>query len=325
MRGEKVWRGLVLFLLLGRALGAGAEKVSHRDREQGAEEALALFQQGDYSGAREKWEGALAGNPSRSESRKWRPWIGRAYEAEGLYQEALGAFQVAYDYDPKSVDRMVDLARVYDVVELDEQAVRYYEEAHRRDSRRQDVSLALARLYLEGGRLKEAHGLAATAAANVPGDLGALDLLARIEEAEGALDAAGRRREVIMAQAPTAEGYLALGRLWARQDAFDQADLAFARAEKAGAPPAEVAFERAVLAWRKGERPKVILYLEEAERQDAAYFPARFVSAIFDQESGRLMSARVRMMGEGPPDPVCAEWKKVFETALERVSIEEKK
>ncbi len=317
--------------LIGAALlwagppSLGAEKMSRRERDRRAAEASALFEKGDYPGARQKWEEALAGGASQAEARRWRPWIGRAFEAEGNFQKALAAYQDAYDNDFKSVDRMVDLARLYDVVELDDQAVRFYEEAYSRDRSRRDVALALARIHLEAGRLAQAQALASSAVAAASGDLAAQELLARIEEAQGQLQSAARRRETMMAQRPTADGYLALARLWARQDAYDQADLAFARAEKAGAPPAEAVFERAALAWRKGERPKAILFLEEAERRDPAFFPALFVAAILDEEAGRFMSARVRMMEGPPPDEECARWKIILDSVLERRAEEGKR
>jgi tetratricopeptide (TPR) repeat protein len=281
-----------------------------------AREAETSFQAGRYEDARQKWSAALGDGASRAEGRLWRPALGRAYEAEGNFQKALASFQEAYDADPNEIDRMVDLARLYDAVEMDDQAIRFYTEAHQRDHDRRDVSLALARLHKQGGRLTEARGLAEAAVRAEPRDFSAQELLAEIEEAQGNLGDASRRRESIVSQRPTAEGYMKLGHLWARQDAYEQADIAFSRAEQAGSSGPEAHFEQAVLAWRQGDRPRAALFLEQTEKMAPGYFPAGFLGVLVALEAGEPLRAEARLDPLAAPDAEARKWRDILEAGI---------
>ena len=308
-------RNLTLVLILaGTACFGWAETLSRREKETLVSEGDALFKGGQFSAAREKYQAALAGGPTRAESRRWRPQVGRTYEAEGNFQKALTAYQEAFDGDPKNVDRWVDLARLYDAVEIDDQAVRFYAEANKKDPARRDVALALAALYAQSGRLAEAKTLAAQAVRAEPRDYSAQELLADIEERSGDLAGAARRRETAVSLRPSAEAQLKLGRLWARQDVFDMADAAFVRAGLAGDSGPEPLFERAVLAWRQGQVDRARDLLAETEKRASGYFPAAFLRRWMDIQSrgkgvvsGTVLSAR---------DPECAQWARVLESAV---------
>lgn len=293
-----------------------ASELSHRERESLAREAETAFQAGRYEDARQKWSAALADGASRAEKRLWIPALGRAYEAEGNFQKALASFQEAYDAAPTEVDRMVDLARLYDAVEMDDQAIRFYAEAHQRNRDRRDVSLALARLHKQGGRLAEARGLADAAVRAEPRDFSAQELLAEIEEAQGNLGDASRRRESIVSQRPTAEGYMKLGYLWARQDAFEQADIAFSRAEQVGIAGPEAHFEQAVLAWRQGDRPRAALFIEQTEKMSPGYFPAGFLGGLLALEAGDTSRAEARLDPMVAPDAEARKWRDILEVGI---------
>lgn len=290
-----------LLILLALSGVVSAQERTRREREVLAAEADTLFRRQEFEPARRKWEEALAGASNR-DVRRWRPWVARTYEAEGNFQKALAAYQDAYDVDPDNVERLVDLARLYDTVGLDEQALQRFEEAYARDRSRRDVAMALARLHYQAGRLTAAVALAQTAAESDPRDVSAQILLARIEESRGQLASAAKRWEAVLSQAPSADGYLALGRLWARQDAFDSADLSFARAERAGLASPELLLERAVLAWRQGDSPRARLYLGRLLGETPGFFPGQFVGALLDLEANRPDQARDRMRTVFPPD-----------------------
>lgn len=282
------------------------QSLSRSSRDLLAGEAESLFAAKDYAAAREKWATALAGSPSRAEARRWRPEIARCLEAEGNYQKALTAYQEAYDIDPKNVDRVVDLARLYDVVGMDDEASRFYGLAHARDPRRRDVALALGRLDLDAGRLKEAQALVESAVKAEPRDGSSQELLAAIEERQGDLLAAAQRLETVFALRPTLEGWKALGRLWARQDAFEQADRAFVRAAQLGPLGPEILFERAVLAWRQNERDRALDLLKEAEALSPGYFPAVFVRSLMAREARDRAGQRAARLTS--QDPAAMKW-----------------
>ncbi|MBK8575320.1 MAG: tetratricopeptide repeat protein [Elusimicrobia bacterium] len=270
-RGPRYSAGVLFFFLILSSGVRGAD-LSHQAKEKLVQEAETLFTGGRFEESRTKWNAALAGGASRAEARRWRPEVGRTYEAEGNYQKALATYQESFDLDPKNVDRLVDLARLYDAVEMDDQAIRYYVEAHGRDRSRRDVSLALARLYKEAGRLAEALELAQGAVHAEPRDYSSQELLAEIEEARGDLAGAAQRRETVLSMHPSGAGFMILGRLWAKQGAFEQADAAFARAEGAGGESFEPLFERAVLAWCQEDPAR-------AQRStDQIFWPTRLFS-----------------------------------------------
>lgn len=286
-----------------------------RGREALAAEAEALFRAQKFGEAREKWEAALAG-ASRRQARRWRPWVGRALEAEGNFQKALTAYQDAHDLDPRRVDGLVDLARLYDTVGLDDQALRLFEKAHTRDPHRRDIALALGRLCFQAGRLADARKLAGTAGGADARDLAAQTLLARIDEAEGDLGAAAQRWESILNQSPSGEGDFALGRLWARQDALDLADMAFARSDRPGTATPALVFERAVIAWRRNDGVRLEGLLKRLESEAPGYFPGRGLAALVAIERGDRDRARAVLRNAFPPDPGSEKWLAVLESLL---------
>ncbi|MBP9127383.1 MAG: tetratricopeptide repeat protein [Elusimicrobia bacterium] len=306
-------RALLAITLVGSACFGWAESLSRREKETLVSEGDALYKGGQFSAARDKFQAALAGGPSRAESRRWRPLVGRTFEAEGNYQKALTVYQEAFDGDPKNVDRWIDLARLYDAVEIDDQAVRFYAEANKKDTTRRDVALALAALYAQSGRLAEAKTLAVQAVRTEPRDYSAQELLADIEERSGDLAGAARRRETAVSLRSSAEGYMKLGRLWARQDVFDMADAAFVRAGQAGDSGPEPSFERAVLAWRQGQIDRARDLLADAEKRAPGYFPAGFLRRWMDIQSRGARA--VSVTGLSPGDPDCARWAGVLESA----------
>ncbi len=304
-----IWAGLVGGLCAG--IGFAAE-LSRSDRERLAVDAQAAFNAGQFSEARMKWTQALAGGATRAEARRWRPELGRTYEAEENYQKALAAYQEAFDIDPKNVDRLVDLARLYDAVEIDDQAIRFYADAHARDRGRRDVSFALARLYKQGGRLAEARALAEDAVHAEPRDYSGQELLADIEEAQGQLSQAAQRRETVLSMHPTAQGYMELGRLWAKQDAFEQADVAFTRALAAGGKGVDPLFERAVLAWRQGKTGTAVQFLDQIAVRSADDFPAGFLRVLMALEARDIPLAKNRLALLRAPDPETQKWKDIL-------------
>lgn len=273
-----------------------------REREALALEAEGLYRAQDFPGARQKWEAALEG-ATRRQARRWRPWVGRALEAEGNFQKALTAYQDAHDLDPRRIDRLVDLARLYDTVGLDDQALRLFEKANAREPHRRDIALALGRLYFQAGRLGDARRSAVAAGGADPRDVAVQTLLARIDEAAGDLPAAAQRWETILNQSPSTDGDLALGRLWARQDALDLADRAFARSDRPGAASPALVFERAVIAWRRKDGIRLEALLKRLEAEAPGYFPGQVLSALVALENGDRAKARATLRGAFPPDP----------------------
>lgn len=293
-------RAWAAFVLAGAA--AVASGGTSRDREALALEAEGLYRARDFAAARQKWEAALEG-ASRRQARRWRPWVGRALEAEGDFQKALTAYQDAHDLDPRHVDRVVDLARLYDTVGLDDQALRLFEKTHAREPHRRDIALALGRLYFQAGRLSDARRLATEAGGADPRDAAVQTLLARVDEAAGDLSAAAQRWETILNQSPSADGDLALGRLWARQDALDLADMAFARSDRPGATSPALVFERAVIAWRRKDGIRLEGFLKRLEAEAPGYFPGRVLAALVALENGDRDTARATLRNAFPPDP----------------------
>lgn len=310
-------------LVWGVCAGIGfAAELSRSDRERLAGEAESAFNAGQFAEARMKWAQALSGGATRAEARRWRPDLGRTYEAEENFQKALAAYQEAFDIDSKNVDRLVDLARLYDAVEIDDQAIRFYATAHARDRARRDVSFALARLYKQAGRLAEARALAEAAVHAEPRDYSGQELLAEIEESQGRLRDAANRRETVLAMHPTAVGYMTLGRLWAKQDAFEQADVAFARAVGAGGMGSEPLFERAVLAWRQGDRTRETQFLDQISATDSDSFSAGFLRVLIALEAHDGLLARKRLALLNAPDPETQKWKDILETAISPLAAE---
>ena len=241
--------------------------------------------------------------------------MGRTYEAEENFQNALAAYQEAFDIDSKNVDRLGDFARLYDAVEIDDQAIRFYADAHARDRARRDVSFALARLYTQAGRLAEARVLAEDAVQREPRDYAGQILLAEIEESQGELNSAARRRETVLSLHPTEEGYMVLGGLWAKQGAFEQAEVAFVRALGAGGVGVDSLFERAVLAWRQGQTGKAAQLLDQIDARKAGYFPAGFLRIQMALEAHDTLLARKQLALLQAPDSETQKWKDILTRA----------
>jgi hypothetical protein len=128
-------------------------------------------------------------------------------------------------------------------------------------------------------------------------------LLARIDEAAGDLPSAAQRWETILNQSPSADGDLALGRLWARQDALDLADRAFARSDRPGATSPALVFERAVIAWRRKDGIRLEGLLKRLETDAPGYFPGRVLSVLAALENGDREKARASLRNAFPPAP----------------------
>lgn len=310
---EFLGAGIILICSSGLVFAAD---LSRQAKEILAREAEASFKAGHFVEARTKWTAALDGGASRAEARRWRPELGRTYEAEGNYQKALAAYQEAFDIDPKNVDRLVDLARLYDAVEIDDQAIRFYAEAHTRDRARRDVSFALARLYKQAGRLAEARTLAEAAVHAEPRDFSGQELLAEIEESQGGLGDAARRRENILSLHPTGTGYMILGRLWAKQGAYEQADAAFSRAVETGSFGSDPLFERAVLCWRQGDVAKAAHFLDQITSTDPDFFPAGFLKVLMALDAKDQAVAGKRLAVLRAPDPATQKWKDILAVAV---------
>jgi tetratricopeptide (TPR) repeat protein len=269
-------------------------------------EAQRLFTAGRPAEARDLWTRVLSSGLSRAEKRRTAPWIGRTYEAEGNYQKALSAYQEAYDADPSSVDRLVDLARMYNTVALDERALELYERAQKKDRTRRDVELAIGDIHFRAGRFKDARRCAENVWRRDPRDPAAQLLLARVEEAEGNLPAAAQRREKLLSDRPSAEGAVWVGRLWARVGELELAEEAFRRAADLGDVSALLAFERGALAWRRGDMEAAQKWLETALGRDPSFSSATVLMSVMDWERGRSARAmeRLRSLSLSPDSPV---------------------
>lgn len=297
--GSAVKRALRAGLLVAGVLWAPVDAASRRERETWAGQAQTFFNVGKYAEARDQWLRALDG-ASRSEKRRWSPWIGRTYEAEGNYQKALTAYQEAYDAHPESVDRLVDLARTYDTVELSERALELYERAFQKDRSRRDVELALGALHYRAGRLTEARRRTENVLRRDPRDPSGQELMARIEESEGRLADAARRREKMWGDRPTPAGALALGRLWVRTGELELAEDAFRRAAEGGDTSAALAYERGAVAWRRGNLDSAETFFETALERDSGHFPSALLWSVVEWERGRSVRAVERLRALRP-------------------------
>ena len=287
--------GWVLLVLTAAALRA--EGLSRKERDDLAGRGAELFSASQPAAARELWEKMLAGGATGAEQRRWRPWVGRAFEAEGNFQKALTAYQEAYDRDPKNVDRLVDLARVYDTVELKERALELYDRALKSDRSRTDVVLALGFLHFNAGRLAEARRYADDALRRDSRDPGARRLLAQIEESQGDLEGAARRREGLLAEHPAGADAVAVGRLWARAGELELAQAAFRRAADLGVATSELLFERGAVAWRRGDVSGAEDWLGQTLAKDPGCVPAVLLLSVVDWERGRGSRAQARLRG----------------------------
>lgn len=288
---------LAPLLLCVFAAALRADGLTRKERDEMAGRAVELFQAAQPAAARELWERLLASGATSAENRRWRPWVGRAFEAEGNFQKALTAYQDAYDRDSKSVDRLVDLARVYNTVELKERALELYERALKADRSRTDVVLALGLLHFNAGRLVEARRYADDALRRDSRDAGARMLLAQIEESQGDLDGAARRREGLLAEHPSGPEAVAVGRLWARTGELELAQAAFRRAADLGVATSDLLFERGAVAWRRGDAAGAEDWLGQTLAKDPGCAPAVLLLSVVDWERGRGSRALARLRG----------------------------
>jgi tetratricopeptide (TPR) repeat protein len=285
-----VWLSLSLSLTLA-VLPLGAEGSSRRERLAWAAQAKVLWDQKNFAEAAQWLEKAVAPGASKNDLAQWWPILGRCYENVGNYQKALAAYQEALKLKPRHVDRMVDLARIYDRTDLNRSAIDLYEEVLDRARDRPDVIYALANLYFRSGRLDRARDYADRAVRQEPQDLSAQKLMARIEEAQGDLAGSAHRWEGILARQPDAGGYFHLGRLWVRQSEYELAETAFARAEGLGLSTAPFHFHRGLVRWYQGKEESAERAWRKALRLDPEYVPAQFFLAVQDYRNGDVREA----------------------------------
>jgi tetratricopeptide (TPR) repeat protein len=291
-----VGRRIVLAGLLAAAVvfagvrPGSADDLSRRKRHRMAAEARELMDKGRFAEAAPLLETAAAGAREKDLAR-WLPLLGRSHEKSGHFSKALTAYQDAYRLRPKSVDRMLDLARVYVRVDLYDSAIELYRRVLEREKRR-DVVLILAGLYHKTGKLDAAETEATRYLSWEPQDLTAHRLLAEIEEDQGDLAAAAHRWEGVLSRDPSAAGYFHLGRLWSRQNQYELAERAFRKAEGLGMVSPLLVLQRGLLAWLQGDPDAAGTSWEKAGGDN---YLAPFFLALRDAEKGRTASALERM------------------------------
>lgn len=284
-----------LLLVGALALPAlAAEGPSRKERLRWAAEAHTLLTQKNYAEAAAWLEKAVGPGASEKDLAEWWPVLGRCYESLGNHQKALMAYQQAQQLKPKSVDRQLDLARVYARVELNDKAAELYEEVLKRDRQRKDVMRALLDIYVRAARWEDAKQLGERYLALEPQDAAAQESMARAEEALGQTAAAARRLEGVLAVRPTGEGYFQAGQLWARQDQFDLAERNFEKAAETKFSSPEFLLERGLLAWRRGDRAAADKNWKAALSAEPGMPAARFLLAL---NAGALEEMR-RLAGE---------------------------
>src|SRR5688500_574988 len=170
-----------------------AEGPSRRERLRWASEAQALMAQQKYEAAAAWLEKAVAPGASKKDLADWWPVLGRCHEAVKNYQKALVSYQRALELKPKSVDRMLDLARLYAAVDLNDQAIDLYQKVLDKDRHRKDVVLAMAEAHFRQRRFEAAEELAERYLKSEPQDPYAQRLAADIEEALGDVASAAHR------------------------------------------------------------------------------------------------------------------------------------
>lgn len=282
---------LWLCTLASLAAARDPEGPSRRERRQWASEARALMDRKEFEAAARLLEKAAAPGARAADLAEWWPLLGRCHENAKNYQKALNAYQEAHRLEPKNLDRKLDLARVYALVDLNAQAIDLYQEVLKRDRHRKDVVLALGRLYHRAGRMEEARDMAERYLRWEPRDPAAQELMARIEEALGDLSGAAHRWEGLLALSPSADGYFYLGRLWSRQNQFDLAERAFQKAEALGLDSAVFRVEQGVLAWRRGDDAAASLRWRKTLEAHPALDLARFLAALMDHKQGKTAQA----------------------------------
>jgi tetratricopeptide (TPR) repeat protein len=289
------------FVLLSIALSLAlsvchAEGPSRRERLHWAAEAQTRMAQKDYAAAAGWLEKAVAPGAADRDLAEWWPALGRCYEQLGNFQKSLAAYQKARRLRPKSLDRVLDLARVYAAAELDDEAIGLYEEALRRDRQRRDVMLALADLYVRRELWEKARALCGRYLELEPRDAAAQRLMARAEEALGDLASAARRMEGVLAVRPSGPDYFYAGRLWARQDQFELAERAFTAAAAQGLASPAFLVERGLLAWRQGASAAAARHWKAALDAAPGMPEARFLLAL---DGGKGSAEMRRLASDG--------------------------
>ncbi|HRY28547.1 MAG TPA: tetratricopeptide repeat protein [Elusimicrobiota bacterium] len=292
------WKNVALALLLGGAAWGrvcGGEGPSRKARWHWAAEAEELRSGKKYEPAAALLEKAVVPGAAEKDLVRWWPALGHCYEALKIYDRALDCYRQALQLRPGNPDRMLDLARIYTLVDLHPQAVEIYEKILKKNRHRKDVLLALASSYCSAGRLDSARSTAERYLKAEPQDWGAHRLLAVVEESLGDTGAAARRWEKILAVQPAAAEYGYLGRLWARVDEYALAQRAFDKAESLGLKSPRIFVERGILAWRQGKNDEAARHW----RRTLGLWPddalARFLLALTEFEAGRYSPAKEEM------------------------------
>lgn len=277
------------------AIAYASDPPTRRQRLLWAGEAQSLFQQGQYAKAARSLEKAVAPGAKEKDLIHWLPVLGQCYEALKNYQKALTAYQQVFGLQPKNIDRMLDLARIYKEVDLRLKAIDLYERVFDKQKKRKDVVLVLAFLYFESDQLDQAKVMIEKYISWEPRDMAAQDLLAKIEESFGELQKAAHRREAILSQQPTPEGFYHLGRLWACQSQFDLAEMAFDKAEKLGLQSALFYFQRGVLSWQHNDAQSAERFWKKTLQVNPTMVLPRFFLALNDFQEGEKKPALQRM------------------------------
>jgi tetratricopeptide (TPR) repeat protein len=250
-----------------------------------------------FEEAARELERALEPGVSERDQAAWSPLLGRCYESAGNYQKSLAAYQQAQALRPKDLQRTLDLARLYGLVDLYDQSIDLYRRAAKREPGRKDVVYALARVYYAASRFSEARTEVERYLSWEPRDESARRLLADALESTGDAAGAARQWEDILAVSPDGAGFFRLGCLRTLRGEAELATRAFDRAEKAGFAGPVLEIQRGLLDWRRGDAGAA----ERRWRQVAAVRPdvplPRFLAALAAAQSGRLADA-AREMGE---------------------------
>jgi tetratricopeptide (TPR) repeat protein len=271
---------------LAGAVCFAAEGPARRDRQKWASQADELMAKKNYADAIPLLEKATAPGASKSDLLGWYSRLGRCYEFTRNYQKALAAYQEAYALRPNGLDQMLDMARIYDLVDLKDNAIDLFQKILQRDKSRKDVVFALANLYMRSGRIDQAKDYTKKALESDPHDPASQRLMAAIEENEGKLESAAHRWEGLLATRPSAEDFLHLGRLWAEQDQYDLAEINFRKALTQGAPAPDVNFQRGVMAWHLGKTSEAEKFFRDAQKGRPGWDAAVFFEAMVRQQEG---------------------------------------
>jgi len=147
-------------ILLGGAMMSSfcmAATLTTRERALLVQEAKTLLGAKKYKAAIENLEAAVKPGAKRKNLKQWTVLLGHGYEGIQNYQKSLTVYQEALNLDPKNIDRSLDLARVYQHVELFDQALALYKDVIKKKRKRRDVVLVVADLYYKTNELDLAY------------------------------------------------------------------------------------------------------------------------------------------------------------------------